>query len=45
MIEHSKNEPHGINICDITSPFNDEFHEEWTWACLYIVDDTHALFP
>ncbi len=22
------NELHGIGICDITSPFNDEFHEK-----------------
>jgi hypothetical protein len=36
------NELHGIDIRDITSPYNDEFHEERTWACLYIVDKTHA---
>jgi hypothetical protein len=38
------NEPHGISICDITSPFNDEFHEEPTWVCLDIVDETYEPF-
>jgi hypothetical protein len=39
------NELHGISICNITSPSNDEFHEERTWVCLDIVDETHAFFP
>ncbi len=34
------NELHGVGICHITSPFNNEFHEEWTWACFNIVDET-----
>jgi len=32
------NEPHSVGIHDITSLFNDEFHEERTWACLDIID-------
>jgi hypothetical protein len=40
-----KNEPHGIDIHDITSFFSDEFHKESTWACLNIVDETHAPSP
>jgi hypothetical protein len=36
------NELHGIGIHDITSPFSDEFHKEWTWVCLDIIDKTHA---
>jgi hypothetical protein len=39
------NEPHSIGISDITSPFNDEFHEQWTWACLDIVDETLEPSP
>jgi hypothetical protein len=39
------NELYGIGICDITFFFNDEFHEEWTWACLDIVDEIHAPSP
>ncbi len=38
-------ELHGINIHDITSFFNDKFHEEWTWACLDIVDKIHQPSP
>jgi hypothetical protein len=34
------NEPHGIGIRDVNSPFNDEFHKEGIWACLDIVDKT-----
>jgi hypothetical protein len=34
------NELHGIGIRDITSPFNDKFHKEQTWACLDIIDET-----
>jgi hypothetical protein len=40
-----KNEPHGISIRDIIFPFNDEFHEKWTWACLGIINETDAPFP
>jgi hypothetical protein len=39
------NKLHGIHICDITSLFNDKFHEEWTWVCLDIVNETHAPSP
>jgi hypothetical protein len=39
------NEPHGIGIRDITSPSSNEFHEEQTWACLDIVNKTHAPSP
>jgi hypothetical protein len=39
------NELHGINIHDIASTFNDEFHNEWTWACLDIIDETCEPFP
>jgi hypothetical protein len=39
------NEPHGIDIYDITSPSNDEFHEEQIWACLDIVDKIHEASP
>jgi hypothetical protein len=38
------NELHGIGIRDITSFFNDEFHEEWTRVCLDIVDKIHEPF-
>jgi hypothetical protein len=31
------NEPHGI--LDITSLFNNKFHEERTWVCLDIIDE------
>jgi hypothetical protein len=34
---------HGINIHDITSPSNNEFHEEWIWVCLDIINGIHAL--
>jgi len=39
------NELHGVGIHGITSPFNDEFHKEWTWACLSIIDETYEPFP
>jgi hypothetical protein len=39
------NELHGIGFHDIASLFNDEFQEEWTWACLSIVDETCELSP
>jgi hypothetical protein len=39
------NKLHGIGIYDITSPFSNKFHEEWTWICLDIVDETHAPSP
>jgi hypothetical protein len=39
------NEFHGIGIHDITSLSNNEFHEEQTWACLDIINETHAPFP
>jgi len=45
MDEHSKNEPHGVGIYDITSFSNKKFHEEKSWACLDIVDETHAPSP
>jgi len=35
------NELRGVSICDITSPFNNKFHKEQTWACLDIIDETH----
>ncbi len=38
------NELHGIGIRDITSPSNNKFHEEQTWVCLDIINETHA-FP
>jgi hypothetical protein len=38
-------EVHGIGIRDITSPTNNEFHEEQTWVCLDIVDETCAPSP
>ncbi len=41
MDEHSNNELHNIDIYDITSPFNDGFHEKRTWACLDIIDEIH----
>jgi hypothetical protein len=36
-----------FNVCirHITSPFNDEFHKEWTWAYLDTVNETHAPSP
>jgi hypothetical protein len=37
------NELHGVGICHITSPINNEFHEEW--ACLDIDDETREPFP
>jgi hypothetical protein len=33
------NELYGNGIHDITSLFSDKFHEEWTWACLDIIDE------
>jgi hypothetical protein len=39
------NELHGIDICDITSHYNDKFHKEWTWVYSDIVDEIHALSP
>jgi hypothetical protein len=39
------NELHGNGIHDITSPSNEKFHKEWTWPCLDIVDETHAVSP
>ncbi len=39
------NEFHDIDIHDITSPFNNEFHKERTWVYLDIVNETHVLFP
>jgi hypothetical protein len=39
------NELHGIGIYDITFPSNDKFHNERTWVCLDIVDETHELSP
>jgi hypothetical protein len=34
------NELHGVGIYDITSPFNDKFYKEQTWAYLDIIDET-----
>ncbi len=31
-MNNQMNEFHGISIYDITSPPNDEFHEEQTWG-------------
>jgi hypothetical protein len=39
------NELHGVGIYDITSLFNDKFHEERTWACLGIVNETCEPSP
>ncbi len=39
------NELHSIGIHDITSPFNDKFHKEWTWACSDKIDEIHAPSP
>ncbi len=39
------NELHGVGIHNITSFSNDESHEEQTWACLDIIDETHAPSP
>jgi len=33
-------ELHGVGIYGIITPFNDKFHEEWTWAYLDIIDET-----
>ncbi len=33
------NEFRGVGIPDITSFSNDMLYEEWTWACLDIVDE------
>jgi len=38
------NELHGIGIHDITSLSSNEFHEEQTWVCLDIVNETYAPF-
>ncbi len=38
------NEFHSIDIRGITSLYN-KFHEEWTWACLDIVDEIREPFP
>jgi hypothetical protein len=38
------NELHDINIHDITSLFNNEFHMERTSVCLDIVNEIHVLF-
>ncbi len=35
------NEFRGVSISDITSPFNNKFHKEQTWACLDIINETH----
>jgi hypothetical protein len=40
-----RDEFHGINTRDITSPSSNKFHEERTQACLDIVDETHEPFP
>ncbi len=34
-----------VRIHHITFPFSDEFHKEWTWVCLDIVDETHGPSP
>jgi hypothetical protein len=39
------NELHGINIHDITSLINNEFHVEHTWVCLDFIDETYAPSP
>jgi hypothetical protein len=39
------NELHGIDIHNITSLSNDESHKERTWACLDIINETHAPSP
>jgi len=39
------NEFHNIGIRDITYPSSNAFHEEWTWASLHIVGETHEPFP
>jgi hypothetical protein len=38
------NEPYGIGIRDITSPSNNEFHEEQIHACLDIIDEIYEPF-
>jgi hypothetical protein len=43
--EHSYERTPCVGICGITFPFNDKFHEEWTWACLDIVDETSEPSP
>ncbi len=37
------NEFHCVGIYDITSPFNDKFHKEQTWAYLDNVNETREL--
>jgi hypothetical protein len=32
-----------IGVCDITSPSNDEFHKEWPWICLDIINAILSL--
>jgi hypothetical protein len=39
------NELHDIDIHNITSLSNNEFHEERTWVCLDIVNETPVFFP
>jgi hypothetical protein len=39
------NELHGVGIYHITSFYNNEFHEEWIWACLDIIDEIHEPSP
>ncbi len=39
------NELHDVGISYTTSPFNDKFHKERTWASLDIVDETCEPFP
>jgi hypothetical protein len=42
---HLFEEVFNVYIYHITSLSNDKFHKEQTWACLDIVNETHASFP
>jgi hypothetical protein len=32
-------------VCDITSPFSNESHKEWPWACLDTTCESFSFFP
>jgi len=38
------NEPHGAGIYGIITLSSDKFHEERTWACLDIIDETREPY-
>jgi hypothetical protein len=42
---HPLKDMFNVRIRHITSVFSDKFHKEQTWACLDIVNETHAPFP